>query len=212
MVVTFNYRLGPFGFLAGMDDNRYGNFGLYDQQNALKWIHNEIEHFGGNKNKVTIFGFSAGSRSVGAHMVLKTSHPYFTNGYAISGDVSSDLMFDERSEETLSEILKQVQCYSVSNRINCLRETSVAQLNLAYQVFPRYESNLDLSIIKRLENKYGGWQWGIVEDKNLEKCNFVSSSEGCYVEHRKKPFVAGCWKGLKRFQVSEYSIRLKTAL
>lgn len=58
--VTFNYRLGPFGFLTLNTPDYSGNMGLKDQLLALKWVNKNIERFGGDKSKITIFGHSAG--------------------------------------------------------------------------------------------------------------------------------------------------------
>lgn len=58
--VTFNYRLGPFGFLTLNTPDYSGNMGLKDQLLALKWVNKNIERFGGDKTKITIFGQSAG--------------------------------------------------------------------------------------------------------------------------------------------------------
>lgn len=55
-----NYRVGPLGFASTGDDNCSGNFGLKDQNQVLRWINENIESFGGDKNLVTIFGESAG--------------------------------------------------------------------------------------------------------------------------------------------------------
>lgn len=69
VVVNFNYRMGPFGFLAHPDlsaesgHNSSGNYGLLDQQAALQWVRSEISAFGGNPNHITTGGQSAGSAS-----------------------------------------------------------------------------------------------------------------------------------------------------
>ena len=70
MVVTINYRLATFGFFAHpalsqeSEHGVSGNQGLYDQIAALRWVQDNIEHFGGDPDNVTIFGESAGSISV----------------------------------------------------------------------------------------------------------------------------------------------------
>lgn len=70
ILVTINYRLGAFGFLAlpelaAEDDHlSTGNYGILDQIAALKWVHENIGAFGGNPENITIFGQSAGAMSV----------------------------------------------------------------------------------------------------------------------------------------------------
>lgn len=60
ILVTIQYRLGIFGFLHLNSTEYTGNMGLKDQQLALKWIHQNIEEFSGNKHQIAIFGESAG--------------------------------------------------------------------------------------------------------------------------------------------------------
>lgn len=66
--VTINYRLGPIGFAClpelAEEAGHTGNYGLYDQMTALKWVHDNIASFGGDPSKVTIMGQSAGAMSV----------------------------------------------------------------------------------------------------------------------------------------------------
>ncbi|KAF8320867.1 alpha/beta-hydrolase [Clavulina sp. PMI_390] len=81
IVVSFNYRLGSLGFLASSDMEELAhagdsndphatvttvNAGLYDMRAALEWVQRNIEAFGGDKNKVTVFGQSAGAISIGS--------------------------------------------------------------------------------------------------------------------------------------------------
>jgi para-nitrobenzyl esterase len=91
VVVTLNYRLGPLGFLAHpllskeSPNGVSGNYGLLDQIAALKWVQKNIAAFGGNPGLVTIFGQSAGSRSVSLHMISPLSAGLFHRAIAQSG-------------------------------------------------------------------------------------------------------------------------------
>lgn len=58
--VTSNYRVGPFGFLALKSPEYSGNMGLKDQLLALKWVHENIGYFGGDKHQITLCGHSSG--------------------------------------------------------------------------------------------------------------------------------------------------------
>lgn len=62
--VSFNYRLGIFGFYTTEDEVCPGNAGLKDQILALKWVKRNIKKFGGNAKDVTLFGQSAGAASI----------------------------------------------------------------------------------------------------------------------------------------------------
>lgn len=87
IVVSLNYRLGALGFLHLPEAGVPGNMGLWDQQLALKWVKDNIEHFGGDPNGVTIFGESAGSMSVSAQLVSPQSKGLFKNAIMQSGAI-----------------------------------------------------------------------------------------------------------------------------
>ncbi|KAJ9094099.1 hypothetical protein QFC21_006200 [Naganishia friedmannii] len=77
--VSINYRLGAFGSLPSSLSYRAGllNLGLQDQLQAYKWVQEYIQLFGGDPNRVTIFGESAGAHAVGAHLQHVGSEPNF---------------------------------------------------------------------------------------------------------------------------------------
>lgn len=86
VVVSMNYRLGAFGFLSLPDNtNIQGNAGLLDQRLALKWVANNIAAFGGDPSKVTLFGESAGSASVGFQLLSPGSQDLFQRAVMQSG-------------------------------------------------------------------------------------------------------------------------------
>ncbi|KAH8361977.1 hypothetical protein KR200_002647 [Drosophila serrata] len=85
IMVTINYRLGPFGFLSTGDDSMPGNFGFKDQRLALQWVQQHIEAFGGDPNSVTIFGHSAGGISAHLHMISPNSKGLFHRAMSLTG-------------------------------------------------------------------------------------------------------------------------------
>jgi para-nitrobenzyl esterase len=78
-VVTLNYRLGIFGFLATHEladessQHAAGNYGLLNQSAALRWVHQNIGAFAGDPANITVFGESAGSYSVNLQMASPLS-------------------------------------------------------------------------------------------------------------------------------------------
>ena len=85
VVVVIQYRLGPFGFLTTGDSAAPGNFGMLDQVAALQWVKDNIKGFGGDPDKVTIFGLSAGGTSVSLHLLSPLSEGLFHQAIAESG-------------------------------------------------------------------------------------------------------------------------------
>lgn len=74
--VSFNYRLGAFGWLSGPDYVRQGgvpNVGFFDQAMAIKWVRDHIRSFGGDPNRITVFGESAGASSILHHVTAPRS-------------------------------------------------------------------------------------------------------------------------------------------
>ncbi|XP_050391496.1 cholinesterase 2 [Patella vulgata] len=111
ILVTINYRLGPFGFLSTGDEHAPGNVGIIDQRTALKWVNANIDSFGGNSSMITIFGSSAGSSSVMYHMLFE-NETLFQRGIAQSGSLNSPF-----AQSTPEGNFKQAK--KLAMRFNC---------------------------------------------------------------------------------------------
>lgn len=94
--VTINYRLGPLGFVClpelENEAGKTGNYGLYDQLTAVKWVKDNISAFGGNPNNITVMGQSAGAMSIQLHCVSPLSKGLFQQAVMCSGSGVSKLM------------------------------------------------------------------------------------------------------------------------
>ena len=128
--VTFNYRLGILGFLAhplltaeGVD-HRSGNYGLLDQQAALRWVRDNIAAFGGDPANVTLFGESAGSISVCTHLLAPASNQLFARAIGESGSCVTTRTTLSAAEALGSAFAQQVHCTS----LECLRGLTVDQV------------------------------------------------------------------------------------
>lgn len=101
--VSVNYRLGALGFnpldalKTGSDEENSGNFALLDIAQALDWVEKNIETFGGNKDNVTLAGFSAGGRDVMATLISPTFKGKYDKAISFSGGMT--LSDEEESQE-----------------------------------------------------------------------------------------------------------------
>ncbi|HZC70112.1 MAG TPA: carboxylesterase/lipase family protein [Jatrophihabitans sp.] len=141
IVVTFNYRLGALGFLAHPALDRgtrdlSGNFGLEDQQAALRWVRDNAAAFGGDPHKVTIFGESAGGMSVCAHLAAPRSAGLFQRAIIMSGPCTLHWPYSptwgplpRRQREAQGvELAKQLGCTDAATAARCLRALPVKKL------------------------------------------------------------------------------------
>ncbi|KAJ7154747.1 alpha/beta-hydrolase [Mycena filopes] len=127
VAVSVQYRLGVFGFLAGKDVKQDGapNAGLLDQNFALQWVQKYISRFGGDPNKVTIWGQSAGAGSVLQHVVAhagNTQPPLFRAALANSPFLPFQYRYDDPIPEALyAEVVSMCGCADAANTLDCLR-------------------------------------------------------------------------------------------
>lgn len=136
IVVTINYRLGAFGFLAlpalsAEDPNgSSGNYGLQDQQFAFQWVKNNIQAFGGNPNLVTIFGESAGGISVCANIASPAARGLFQRAITESGPCTFQLPTLASAETAGASFAASLGCtqQDAAQQTACLRGLSPQQI------------------------------------------------------------------------------------
>lgn len=110
IVVTINYRLGLLGFLDTEDKNSAGNFGLWDQHLALQWVNKNIGAFGGDNERVTIFGESAGAVSVALQMIYPPNKGLFRSGITQSGALTMPGIYKESNIEIAKYYAENISC------------------------------------------------------------------------------------------------------
>jgi len=126
IVVSMNYRLGPFGFLAhpalsAEQAGVSGNYGLMDQRMALEWVRDNISSFGGDPNAVTIFGESAGGFSVCAHLLSPQSRGLFHRAISQSGVCGRSLSPQTEAEADGVALAESLGCADSADPLTCLR-------------------------------------------------------------------------------------------
>uniref|UniRef100_A0ABM0MWI9 Carboxylic ester hydrolase n=1 Tax=Saccoglossus kowalevskii TaxID=10224 RepID=A0ABM0MWI9_SACKO len=115
-----------------------GNYGMYDQVLALKWMKSNIGTFGGDPNRVTIFGESTGAASVGLHLLSPLSEPLFNRAILQSGTPDAEwAVMTHGGAETKSQILGSFHgCnFSQSDFVDCLRNVSADELSARERQF-----------------------------------------------------------------------------
>jgi para-nitrobenzyl esterase len=112
VVVSFNYRLGPFGFLAHpaltaeSEHHSSGNYGLLDQLQALEWTRRNISQFGGDPSRITVVGHSAGAFDICLLMASPLGRGMFQRAILESGECQSALVRDRRAPLRYNALLE----------------------------------------------------------------------------------------------------------
>jgi len=130
IVVTVNYRLGAMGFLAHPTlgpAGDVGNYGLADQQAALRWVRDNIADFGGDPGKVTLAGESAGGMSVCDHLVAPESAGLFRSAIIQSGPCQAQLALPAAENRSLDYAAK-LGCGDPKSAAQCLRALPAGKL------------------------------------------------------------------------------------
>lgn len=131
--VSFNYRINGFGFLASKEVKAKGslNNGLADQRHAIRWIKENIEAFGGDPNKITIWGQSAGAKSVALQMTSYggEGEKIFEQGILESGSPSSNTFHSmEENQHFYDSLAKHFSCAHANDSLACLKKVPAREL------------------------------------------------------------------------------------
>lgn len=178
VVVTFNHRLGPIGFLAVPeltleDPDSPTNFGLLDQIAALEWVQENIVAFGGDPGHVTVFGHSAGGHYISALLASPRAAGLFSGAIIQSG---TPIAFPlKRWEELGIEMTKRLPCDRDTDRLECLRAASSADLSVAGQATK--------------QAVYGYTSWGAVIDGQVVPRQIIETVERG--EQNRVPLIIG---------------------
>ncbi|XP_023347532.1 acetylcholinesterase [Eurytemora carolleeae] len=146
VLVTINYRLGPFGFLSLGTQEVPGNAGFWDQNLALKWVQKNIGTFGGDKDQVTVFGSSAGAISIGYHIITPNSNTLFKRAILQSGGPLSPAYTVRKASSATtfaSSYAANMSC--ISDTLNCLQSKSVDEILNGFSADTRWNGYLDSS-------------------------------------------------------------------
>lgn len=131
VVVTINYRLGALGFLAHPalgPAGDVGNYGLADQQAALRWVRDNIANFGGDPAKVTIGGESAGAMSVCDHLVAPGSAGLFRAAIIQSGPCQAQGALPAAEQRSIDYAVG-LGCGLMELAAQCLRDLPADKLH-----------------------------------------------------------------------------------
>jgi para-nitrobenzyl esterase len=142
ITVAIHYRLGILGFLANKALGAHsGDYGLQDQQAALRWVKRNIARFGGDPHNVTLFGQSAGGASVCDAAVSPTAAGLFQKGISESGfynywvntiwsigDCKSQLLTEAQAQQAGASFATKVGCGTATDVATCLRAVPVPTL------------------------------------------------------------------------------------
>lgn len=187
VVVSVEYRLGVLGFLGSRrlqrpwphggegDPGTTGNWGVLDQQLALQWIHQYIHNFGGDPERVTLTGWSAGAASVSVHLSMPSSEGLFSRAVMLSGGFTQWAAFYlADAEATYEAVLKFTGCDSSPD---CHTDGDPCRCLL----------NLDASDLVKVNP--GGYWAPTVDGAVLKMLPSMASREGAV--HKGVPMIIG---------------------
>lgn len=156
--VTINYRLGPLGFACleelANKDGHTGNYGLYDQLTALKWINHNIEYFGGDKNKITIMGQSAGAMSVQQLVLSPLTKGLVSGAVMSSGGGFSKVMGNAKNASDFYDFWKEIMEEAKCKTADELKKLDVKKLFDAWNVVKGKHKDMFMSTVPVVDGEF----------------------------------------------------------
>uniref|UniRef100_A0A8K9XYM9 Neuroligin 3a n=2 Tax=Oncorhynchus TaxID=8016 RepID=A0A8K9XYM9_ONCMY len=130
IVITLNYRVGVLGFLSTGDQAAKGNYGLLDQIQALRWISENIGYFGGDSNRITVFGSGIGASCVSLLTLSHHSEGLFHRAIIQSGSALSSWAVNYQPVKYTRLLSEKVGCNVLDtlDMVDCLRKKSAREL------------------------------------------------------------------------------------
>lgn len=133
ILVNFNHRLGPLGFITTESELIPGNMGMKDQVEALKWVQRNIAAFGGDPHQVIITGFSSGSASVQFHYMSPLSEGLFHKGISHSGSALGGWALMKKGKDRTMKVARSIGCPTDSDAkmVACMKEKPGTEIVMA---------------------------------------------------------------------------------
>ncbi|XP_003746193.1 acetylcholinesterase-like [Galendromus occidentalis] len=129
VVITVSFRVGVFGFLNASLDDIQGDIGIHDQRLALEFINENVEAFGGRRDKITIGGFGFSGSIAGMHLLDETASHLFQRIVLLSG---TPFMLNRKTfRNPLHEFLRVVRCDALDpvETVECIRMKHTSELH-----------------------------------------------------------------------------------
>ncbi|CAL8096627.1 unnamed protein product [Orchesella dallaii] len=143
VLVVFHYRLGSLGFLNTGDEHSFGNMGMKDQVQALRFVQENIGRFGGDKDRVMIFGTSAGSASVHYHILSPMSKGLFHTALSASGSALNPWAFQPNPVPNSKKLGQFHNCPTGTSKelVECLRTKDAHEIAFTHSLFLDFYSD-----------------------------------------------------------------------
>ncbi|XP_075214239.1 esterase E4-like [Lycorma delicatula] len=190
ILITFNYRLDILGFLSTGDKEAPGNFGFKDQVAVLRWVRQNVKHFGGDPERVTVYGHSSGGASVHFHLLSPMSKGLFHK--AISGSGIMYMLYPDTTGAIIehTKLLGEfVKCPTdvTALLVKCLQQLPVDELFRELEKFKVWRTHPTLVFGPTVESETEGMEEFITLKSLTNYSSFVpwmmgfASEDGLFI-------------------------------